>query len=172
MRLPALLALTLALPACSQSNTETRDDDPAGDDRTATTDHDDPHAAPAKAPEKAPPAGPNYEIATTPQTEPFKIATLGRVEVRLTGRNGYHVNEEYPIELTLQPTEGVKLAKTRLERGDATQFAQAGAVLPIALTPEAAGRKALHGTLNFSVCNPQNCLLERQDVAVEIEAVP
>lgn len=162
----------LAISACSSQSRETPDPEPSGDgDRTATSGHEAPEkAAPAKAPEGG--GGANYAIATTPQTAPFKVGSEGRVEVRLTGRNGYHVNQEYPIALTLQTAEGVKLAKTKLVRADASAFEEAQAVLPIALTPENAGRKALRGTLDFSVCNPQNCLLERQDVAVEIEAVP
>lgn len=170
MRPHALLLLCLGLSACSNQSTETRDPEPA-DDRTATAGHEEPGKGP-EAPTKAPAGGANYEIATTPQAAPFKVASEGRVDLRLTGRNGYHVNQEYPIELTLQPPAGVKLAKAKLVRADASAFEEAQAVFPIALTPEAAGRKALRGTLNFSVCNPQNCLLERQDVAVEFEAVP
>ncbi len=168
MTLHALLLLCLGLSACSNQSTETRDTD----DRTATAGHEEPGKGPEAPPTKAPAGGANYEIATTPQAAPFKVASEGRVDVRLTGRNGYHVNQEYPIELTLQPPAGVKLAKAKLVRADASAFEEAQAVFPIALTPEAAGRKALRGTLNFSVCNPQNCLLERQDVAVEFEAVP
>lgn len=171
MRLAPLL-LSLALSACSNQSTEGRDPEPTGDgDRTATAGHEEPTKAPEKAPAKAPAAGPNYEISTTPQG-PFKVGGEGRVDVRLAGRNGYHVNQEFPIELALQAPEGAKLAKTKLVRGDATTFEEAQAVFAVAVTPESPGRKALHGTLNFSVCNPQNCLLERQDVSVEIEATP
>lgn len=169
---PHALLLCLGLSACSNSASETRDPEPTAHDRTATAGHEEPAKMLDAPPAKAPAAGPNYEIATTPQTTPFKVGGEGRVEVRLTGRNGYHVNQEYPIELTLQPPAGLKLAKAKLVRADASAFEEAQAVFPIGLTPEAAGRKALRGTLNFSVCNPQNCLLERQDVAVEIDAVP
>ena len=171
--LPLLLAF--ALPsACSNS---ARDDgEPAEPDDgqgTATAGHEgsgrtaDP---PAKAPEKAPArGGANFEITATPKG-PFKVGDAGRVDVRLTGRNGYHVNQEYPIELTLAPPEGLKLAKAKLVRADAATFEEAQAIFGVSLTPESAGRKALRGTLNFSVCNPQNCLLERQDVSAEFEA--
>lgn len=167
---PAPLLLLLTLSACSNSSTETRPER-AGDDRTATAGHEEPEKAPDATPTKAPSGGANYEISTTPQG-PFKVGGEGRVDVRLAGRNGYHVNQEYPIELALQPAEGLKLAKTKLVRADASAFEEAQAVFPVALTPESAGRKALHGTLNFSVCNPQNCLLERQDVSVELDAAP
>jgi len=169
----AALGLSSACSQSSRDGGEPAEADEAaeptrgGDHERATVD------PPEGAPEKAPPAprgtNANYEITTSPQGA-FKVGDAGRVDVRLVGRNGYHVNQEYPIQLTLQPVEGAKLAKTKLVRADATTFEEAQAVFGISLTPESAGRKALHGTLNFSVCNPVNCLLERQDVNAEFEA--
>lgn len=167
VRLFVALAL---LPACSNSGGAGEADEPDRGDRSSAGEEGE-RPAPAKTPAKAPTAGTNYQITATPQG-PFKVGGDARVDVRLTGRNGYHVNQEYPIKLRLDPTQGVKLTKTTMVRADASAFEEAQAVFPVGVTPETAGRKALHGTLSFSVCNPQNCLLERQDVSAEFEAQP
>ncbi|MBI2896105.1 MAG: hypothetical protein HYY06_21285 [Deltaproteobacteria bacterium] len=129
-----------------------------------------PGAGSAKATGDAAPAptGPNWEIATLPQP-PYTAGAEGRFDVRLTGRNGYHVNQEYPIELTIRPVDGVSFPKSSLRRADASAFEEAKAVFPVAFTAQSAGRRELGGELAFSVCNPQNCLLERQPLTIAVD---
>lgn len=111
----------------------------------------------------------NFAITAAAQGA-VAVGTAGRAEVTLEGRNGYHVNQEYPIQLTLRPPAGVEVAKTTLAREDATTFEEARAVFPVAFTPRAAGHHELTGELSFSVCNPQNCLMERRPVTIAVDA--
>jgi hypothetical protein len=110
----------------------------------------------------------NFAITAAPQGS-FTVGGEGRAEVTLEGRNGYHVNEEYPIQLTLRPPAGVEVAKTTLAREDASTFEEARAVFPVTLTPRQAGRHEVAGELSFSVCNPQNCLMERRPVSFAVD---
>lgn len=110
----------------------------------------------------------NFAI-TAAATGTLAVGAPSTAEVTLEGRNGYHVNQEYPIQLTIRPPEGVEVAKTTLAREDATTFEEARAVFPIGFTPRAAGHHELGGELSFSVCNPQNCLMERRPVHVAVD---
>jgi len=109
-----------------------------------------------------------FAIQAVPQP-PFAVGGQARADVSLEARNGYHVNQEYPIELRLQAPAGVDLAKARLARADASAFDEARAVFPVVFTPREAGRKEITGELRFSVCDAQNCLLERRPVNFTVE---
>jgi hypothetical protein len=100
---------------------------------------------------------------------PFAVGGQARAEVSLEARNGYHVNQEYPIELRVQAPAGVELAKARLARADASTFDEARAVFPVVFTPREAGHEEFTGELRFSVCNAQNCLLERRPVTFAVD---
>lgn len=116
----------------------------------------------------AEPADANFAIAAAPQGT-VAVGGAGRAEVTLEGRNGYHVNQEYPIQLTIRPPQGVEVAKTTFAREDASTFEEARAVFPVVFTPREAGRKEFSGELSFSVCNPQNCLMERRPVTFAVD---
>lgn len=110
----------------------------------------------------------NFAITAAPQGA-VAVGAAGRAEVTLEGRNGYHVNQEYPIQLTLRPPAGVEVAKTTLAREDASTFEEARAVFPVTFTPRESGHKEFSGELSFSVCNPQNCLMERRPVTFSVD---
>jgi hypothetical protein len=110
----------------------------------------------------------NFAITAAPQGT-VAVGGAGRAEVTLEGRNGYHVNQDYPIQLTIRPPVGVEVAKTTLARDDASTFEEARAVFPVVFTPREAGRKEFTGELSFSVCNPQNCLMERRPVTFAVD---
>ena len=42
--------------------------------------------------------------------------------------------------------------------------------MSVAFTPESAGKHTVSGKLFFSVCNDDQCLVEKRDLALEIDA--
>jgi hypothetical protein len=44
--------------------------------------------------------------------------------------------------------------------------------LPIAFTPRTAGPFSVGGTLSFSVCSAEKCLIRKVDLAVPVEVAP
>jgi hypothetical protein len=149
--------------ACSGDTPETA---AGGEETTDTAGGEAP--ASEEAPVAAASVDGNFAITAVPQGA-AAVGTAGRAEVTLEGRNGYHVNAEYPIQLTMQQPAGVELAKATLVREDASTFEEARAVFPVVFTPRAAGRKEFTGELSFSVCNPQNCLMERRPVTFAVD---
>lgn len=160
-----LIVAAMLLGACGGGGGEATEGgapDEAGGEETATREGEGEAEASGES------ADANFAITAAPQGT-FAVGGEGRAEVTLEGRNGYHVNQEYPIQLTLRPPAGVEVAKTTLAREDASTFEEARAVFPVALTPRAAGRHEVAGELSFSVCNPQNCLMERRPVSIAVD---
>ena len=149
MKTLPVLALLLALTACTK--------DPA-----------------AKPPEKTP-GGAEYEVSLAPRA-PYAVGKEASVVINVAARQGYHVNPEYPMAFKPQGHSGVQFAEPNLKLtwGPKTPCPEkpedACAVeVPIALTPEKAGPAVVAGQLSFSVCNPQNCRIEKLALTLPIE---
>lgn len=152
-----LLALVLLAAACGQSSSSPSAEDPP------------PPEAPAEPP------GPRV---TRPQFElvaetdgPLTAGQLGQLKIRLTGRNGWHVNEDYPVsvELTAPPT--MTLAKSRLERGDAAVFEASRFEFSAPVTPSAAGSAEVRAVVSFAVCTEANCAPYTETLALAAQVM-
>jgi hypothetical protein len=101
----------------------------------------------------------------------------GAAVITLTARDGFHVNEEYPLSFRPAAVPELGLDKERYGKVDGLVLepCEAGgkdactAKLPVAFTPTASGTLTLAGTLAFSVCNPEKCLIEQAELGVPID---
>jgi hypothetical protein len=101
----------------------------------------------------------------------------GAAVITLTARGGFHVNEEYPLSFRPTGVPELGLVKERYGKVDGLVLepcASGGkdactAKLPVAFTPVASGTLTLAGTLAFSVCNPEKCLIEQAELGVPID---
>ena len=107
----------------------------------------------------------------------LKAGAEASAMVSVTPAAGYHVNTEYPIELTLQAPAGVTLAKTKFTaggmdkaKGDADKMEEKGLVLAVKLTPSAAGTYTINGTFKFAVCQEDACHPKKETVAIVVAA--
>ncbi|MBX7100040.1 MAG: hypothetical protein K1X89_20165 [Myxococcaceae bacterium] len=141
------LVVTLALAACSRSPS------PA------------PEAAPGPSAE-----APTYRVALEPGPGP------GALSLRLTARPPFHVNGEFPLSFTPDGAstvrfDGARVALTPAERtpcdGSAADACAVRAGLPF--TAPAPGPARVSGTVSFSVCNPEHCLLHKQALAQTVD---
>jgi hypothetical protein len=129
--------------------------------------------------EKGPSAeGPEWRVVARAKGPAVKGAPA-KLEVELTSRGGFHVNEEYPLYFRPAPSEAVTFAKPRFDRGDGLAYERCSAegkeactaTLPVTFQPKAPGKVLVEGTLAFSVCNPDRCLIEKVNLSVPIDAV-
>jgi hypothetical protein len=149
-------------------------------------------AAPSSgaAPSGAPPAGQQPIAADAPSKagghtvqgtavteEPFSIwlqaespvaaGSPATVEAVLVAKPPYHCNAEYPHKFKLgaapagisYPEATVKGAKVTAERS----------VLAIPVQAQSPGKATVSGTLQFSVCNDERCLVEKRELALNLE---
>jgi hypothetical protein len=94
-----------------------------------------------------------------------------KVEISLAAKGDFHVNDKYPIKFkAVDPApEGLTFTKSVVKREDGTFEAKKGS-LPVAFTVAKAGKVKVGGTFSFSVCSDANCVMDKVDLEVEVEA--
>jgi hypothetical protein len=128
-------------------------------------------AAPAAAEAAAPVAAPkvsdaSFELSLEAPKGALKAGQPGSVEVVLVAKAPFHVNDKYPIKLKLKETPGVKYENLVIGK-DAAKVETMKAVVPVSFTPDA-GKRTVAGQLAFSVCTDDKCLMEKRDLALEV----
>src|SRR5690606_40800013 len=81
----------------------------------------------------------------------------------------YKVNDEYPIKFRFEEQAGIKPKKMTVLREEA-KIEKQRAEMPLSVTVESAGKRKVSGRLSFSVCTEERCLIEKRDLAVEVDA--
>jgi hypothetical protein len=100
----------------------------------------------------------------------------GEVVASIKTRDGFHINAEYPM--SFQPAGGdggVSFEKTRYElkenvemtacAGAAAESCELKAKIPFRVVGTGVGAQKVAGVLAFSVCNPEQCLIEKVELA-------
>lgn len=178
-RIAVLAAVGSLLLACSKETP------PAAEEPRSASNAASPQAAPAAADaaSAAPAAAAPAEAAAAPTGAPkytdaafdvsleapktaLKAGQAGNVEVLLVAKAPFHVNDKYPIKLKLKETAGVKYDNLTVTK-DAAKVEAMKATMPVAFTPES-GKRTVAGTFSFSVCTEDKCLMEKRDLALDV----
>lgn len=122
--------------------------------------------------EQKPSRGPSVDGAafTTwlETTGGYRVGTAGTIMVVLSAKAPYHCNAEYPHKFKLDAAgPNVKYASTTVTgmHVDGTRGS-----MPISFTPTAPGEVRVSGTLSFSVCDAERCLVEKRSLSVSAQA--
>lgn len=117
------------------------------------------------------PAGPsasqvdneNY-TARLSQSGPCKKGQACVLEVSLSTKGEYHINDKYPYKFKTQdpPPDGVKYPKPVVGRDDGS-FEQKKATLKVPFITDNASAK-VGGTFSLSVCSEANCLMDKANL--------
>lgn len=133
-------------------------------------------APPTKPAATAPTEGDNYAIGVAAKG-PYAAGKDGTVAITVTAKNGFHVNPEYPVAFKPEGFEALKFAEEKLKLGTGTRTPCADkaedacvAEFPVAFVCEKAGAAKFAGTLNFSVCSADKCLIEKVPVTLALSA--
>jgi hypothetical protein len=95
--------------------------------------------------------------------------------IKLTPSTGYHISTDFPIKLTLETPDGVKLAKTELtagkgEKGDADAFSEQALAFAVKATADKAGSYEVKGVFKFGVCDKESCHPKKQPITIQVAA--
>lgn len=91
------------------------------------------------------------------------------VEVSVVPAAGYHINEEYPYKFKLDaPPSGVTYPKDVVT--DVVRSAQL-ATMKVPFSASTPGTVRVSGTCAISVCNPDQCVIEKVALATEVKVV-
>lgn len=138
---------------------------PAADSAPSAPGAAEPNAAAASAAPKVTDTA--FELTLEAPKASLKAGQAGSVEVVLVAKAPFHVNDKYPLKLKLKETPGVKYENLVLGK-DAAKVEAMKAVMPVSFTPDGAGKRTVAGQLAFSVCTDDKCLMEKRDLALEV----
>lgn len=127
-------------------------------------------AAPAAQP--GTPAGPRvaeetFELVLS-ANGPFEVGKLGTAELVLEAKDPYKVNDKYPYKFKPKEAPGIRYASAVVGK-EQVKLEAKRATMPVAFTPEKPGKHTVAGQFAFSVCTDDKCLIERRDLALEIQ---
>lgn len=100
---------------------------------------------------------------------PAKAGAPVQLEAVLIAKPPYHCNPEYPHKFKLSaapaglayPEETVRGMKVTPERS----------VLAIPVNAQSAGKPTVSGTLSFSVCTAERCMVEKRDLSLALDVM-
>jgi len=80
--------------------------------------------------------------------------------VTVTGNNNYHCNMDYPWKLTIKPSDGVTIEKTKFRKADAAKFAEKAVVFKVKYKTTAAAKK-VNAVISLGLCDPKQCQMKK-----------
>ena len=137
-----------------------------------------PPAAPAPAPSPVP-AEPIKGVAPSSIEEasfalklaeagPYKAGELGRVVVHIEPRGEFHINQEYPVEISFSGTPETSFPKATFTKPDAAEFGDKKARFEVPFTAKSAGDHKLSCNVKFAVCTDENCVPDERDLSLAL----
>ncbi len=99
---------------------------------------------------------------------PYRVGKAGRFAVDLEGRGPWKVNQEFPLRIKVAAPEAAGVHKLVLERQDASIWTEQAAKFEIAVLPAQAGTHSVACDVSFSMCTPEQCILETRRLALDL----
>ncbi|MEI9938838.1 MAG: hypothetical protein WDO69_16590 [Pseudomonadota bacterium] len=127
----------------------------------------DPAAAPAAAAASQYSEAP-FDLVIQPKGA-YASGQAGAAEIVISAKPPFHANDKYPYKFKLNEAPGLKFANLVVDK-DAVKVEKTRATLSVGFTPESAGKHTVSGKLFFSVCNDDQCLVEKRDLTLDIDA--
>lgn len=156
-----VLVAAIGLLACSGHSTEPTSDLPPPPPSTGAT--PPPPAAEARAVWDEP----SFELRSdTPG--PYAAGAEGHFTIRLTPRGNYHVNQDYPLSITLTGPSGVTFPHATIAREQAQTMTEPLAVFDVPFT-SSAGAQHLTALVDFAVCTPEACMPDTRTLSIDLD---
>lgn len=112
-------------------------------------------------------AGEGYALSISAQS-PVRSGATSSAAVVLSAKDPYKCNDKYPYKLVLDPPSAGVSYPQQTVRGMAVGEKQSTMSVPFTVAQP--GSATIAGTLHFSVCTADKCLIEKQKVSVTVQA--
>ncbi|MFO0681714.1 MAG: hypothetical protein U0234_06675 [Sandaracinus sp.] len=99
---------------------------------------------------------------------PYTAGTEGHFTIRLTPRGNFHVNQDYPLSITLTGPGGVTFPHATLTAAEAQTMSEQLASFDVPFTASAAGTQHVTALVDFAVCTPESCMPDTRTVAIDL----
>jgi hypothetical protein len=95
----------------------------------------------------------------------------GITEIHVIPKDGWKMNHDFPMLLTVTAPDGVSIEGAEQEIADAVHYSDERGEWAVRFTPEAGGEKAFEADFRFAVCTDEVCIPKREKLAwvVEVE---
>jgi hypothetical protein len=105
---------------------------------------------------------------TAPAT--CKSGSECKAEISVKTKGEYHINDKYPIKFKAPDTapDGVSFMKAILKKEDGS-FKEKEGSMSVGFTASKAGKVSIGGTLSIGFCADDKCLMEKLDLAVDVD---
>ncbi len=103
---------------------------------------------------------------------PTKVAVGAKstTSVTIDAKNGWHVNGEAPITLSLTAPAGITLPKAKFARADLAQSSLVSARFDVAFEAAEPGAKVIAAEAHFVICQETACKPVKETLSLNVEA--
>jgi hypothetical protein len=108
---------------------------------------------------------PTFELAAAP-AGPYAPGKLGSFAISLKPRGEYHINQDFPMSVSVQSSAGIEFPKAKLDKPQAAEFGEQLARFDVPFTAKSAGAHKVEAHVKFAVCTPENCVPDERTLAV------
>jgi hypothetical protein len=112
-------------------------------------------------------ADPAYALKI--DTPPAKKAQKAVVKIHIQPGAGFHVNKDYPTNLTVSAPSTVALEKPKQTAKDAVKLAEEGADFDVSYTANEPGKQTFTGELKFAVCSANSCDPKKEKISFTVD---
>ena len=108
-----------------------------------------------------------YEI-TNPQSK-VAVGAKSTTSVTIATKNGWHVNAEAPITLSLTAPSGITLSKAKLVRADLAASTKESARFDVAFEAAEVGAKVIAAEARFVICQETACKPVKETLSLSVD---
>jgi hypothetical protein len=120
---------------------------------------------PSEAPSKIDDAGFTLRLA---DAGPYKVGELARVVLHIEPHGAFHINQEYPVEISLTGDADTTFPKATLAKADAAEFGEKSARFDVPFNAKAAGDHKVMANVKFAVCTAENCVPDERNLSLAL----
>jgi hypothetical protein len=99
----------------------------------------------------------------------YESGKPGEATITLDAKPPFHINDKYPYKFKLKQGAGLKFPSPVIGK-DAAKLEKQRMTMAVGFVPESPGKHTLSGVLAFSVCTDDKCLIEKRDLAFEVQS--
>ena len=97
------------------------------------------------------------------------VGAKGTTSVTIATKNGWHVNAEAPITLSLTAPSGITLSKAKLARADLAASTKESARFDVAFEAAEVGSKVIAAEARFVICQETACKPVKETLTLNID---
>jgi hypothetical protein len=100
------------------------------------------------------------------------VGVKGKTNVTIAARPGWHVNEDAPLTMRLDPDPGIVVDKPKLTRVDLAEQSKDKARFEVGFIASEPGRKTINAEASFVMCQATTCMPVKEKIALAVDVTP